>query len=257
MRPILLALLIVVSPVAAFAAGGLDAGGGDRAGGTIHVQDTFGLPFAGTSAGTGVSVQTGLLYGIGIPTPVLLTALQLTVEADGVSISWQVPEDERVAFFRLERARVAGGVPSDYAPVGPSFDGPGPHRYLDAGVEAGATYRYRLRARLRDGGEETLGPWTVTLDRASLPTTPRVLAASPNPFRDAFVLTFALPVEAPVRWRLFDIQGAVVAGGDLGRTPAGTHAVAVTPPAATARGIYFLEVRAGEVRDVQKVVRLP
>jgi hypothetical protein len=257
MRPILLALLLVVIPATAPAAGGLDAGGGERAGDAIHVQDTFGLPFAGTSSGAGIVVQSGLLYGLGTPTPVLLASLQLTVEADGVAIAWQAPADQGVAFFRVERARVAGGAATDYVQVGPDFEGSGPHRYLDRDVQSGATYRYRLGARLRNGGTEILGPWTVTLDRTALPTTPRVLPISPNPFRDAFVLTFALPAETPVRWRLFDIRGAEVAEGDLGRAAAGTHAVAVTPPAATARGIYFLEVRAGEDRDVQKVVRLP
>jgi len=257
MRAILVALLLAAVPGTALAAGGLDAGGGERAAGSIRVQDTFGLPFAGASAGTGIMAQTGLLYGLGIPTPVLLASLQLTVADGGVALAWAAPSDQGVAFFLIERAALHAGVPAGYVPVGPHFDGPGPHRYLDTGVEAGATYRYRLRARLRDGSTEILGPWTVTLDRNALPTTPRVLPASPNPFRDAFVLTVSLPAEAPVRWRLFDLRGAEIAEGDLGRADAGTHALAVTPPAATARGVYFLEVRAGAVRNVQKVVRLP
>ncbi len=258
MRRLLPVLILITAMTLPAGAGELDSGGGTRTDGQITVHDALGAPLAGFSQATGVRAASGSQFGYGFPTPVMLTALEIGALAEGVSLRWAGSDDRGISLFRLQRAVGDGGAPDDerYEDLA-AFDGPGPHEYLDRDVTGGTAYRYRLQARLRTGAEETLGPWTVTAVGDARPVRTTVLAASPNPFREAFSLSYSLVEPAPVRWRILDVRGALVEEGDLGFRPAGTHTAALRPPARLPRGIYFLEVRAGSVRNVQKVVKLP
>ena len=250
----LIPVLLVLLCGPAWAAGGLDAGGGVREAGAVRVHDVLGAPIAGLSGAGATVLGSGLLYGVSVPTPVTLVSLEITAADGAVTITWSAPEDAGVMEFRLERAE---GPAADFAPIDARFLGPGPPRYRDTDATRGASLRYRLLALLRTGGEETLGPWPVTLDVVPGPVTLRVLPTRPNPFRGAFELAYALSREAGVTWRLYDVRGALVTAGDLGRKPAGTHAFSLRPPPELSHGLYFLEVQAGAQRDVQKVVMLP
>ncbi len=251
-------LMVLAGAGPAAAGGGLDAGGGVRTDGLILVRDALGMPLAGVSGADSVTVTSGLLFGVSFPTPVLLAALELSVTADGVTLTWRAGSDSGVLLYLLERAPEASdGSVGGYTEIAAPFEGPGPHTWLDRDAVPGNRYRYRLRARLRDGSEEVLGPWPASVPASAVPAQARILAASPNPFRDAFVISFALPRDLPVRWRLLDVRGALVSEGDLGIESAGIHATAVRPPEAAARGVYFLQVEAGGLRTVQKVVKLP
>ncbi len=257
MRHTLLVLLIACV-ASAPASAGLDSGGGTRSGGGIQVQDALGLWVAGVATGDGVRMSTGLVFGIGIPVPVDLLAFHIGATPGGVSVTWTAPEDAGVAVFTLERAP---GNPTDpdlvFASVAPLFHGGGPHSHTDIDLVPGATFSYRLVARLRSGDTEILGPWRVTHPQPDVALVARVLPARPNPFRGALTLAFELAEPVPVRWRLMDIQGALIAETDLGHHDRGAHAVSIRVPEDAARGIYFLEVVAGDQRNVQKVVRLP
>ncbi len=255
MRNLIPTLFLLLLPGTVLAGGGLDSGGGVRTNGQVTVVDVLGLPVSGTAAGGGITASNGLLYSLSRPTPVALSALEVAVGEDGVTLSWRAPAEAGVARFTVERADGVSGA-GGFARLGPGFNGPGPHRYVDGTVVAGAGYRYRLRALLRSGDEEFLGPWPVEVEEAAVPAVERIRPAFPNPFRDAFVLSVSLPREEPVRWRLLDVRGAVVAASDLGPRPAGTISAAVRAPAEAPGGVYFLEVQVGARREVQKVVRL-
>jgi hypothetical protein len=252
--PVLIFLVVVTAPAWG---GGLDSGGGLRGNGQVTAHDALGVALAGSGQATGIRATAGTLFGPDFPTPVMLTALQIGVVADGVALAWEGNDDLGIVWFRLERADAEpGAVDVLYRELGLPFAGPGPHGYLDRDVVGGQTYRYRLRARVRTGEEEVLGPWTVTAAGQANPARIAILPANPNPFRDSFSLSFTLPEPTPVSWRLLDVRGALVESGDLGPRPAGSHTAAMRPPAGLPRGIYFLEVRAGSVREVQKVVKL-
>jgi hypothetical protein len=210
---------------------------------------------SGLSGAGATVVGSGLLYGVSIPTPVTLVSLQITADAGAVTLAWSAQDDAGIVEFRIERAD--GAESAAFIPLEARFAGPGPHTYRDAGVTPGASYRYRLIAWLRTGEQETMGPWPVSLDALPVSAVLRVLPARPNPFRGAFELAFALPRDAGVAWRLYDVRGALVTSKDLGAKPAGVHAVTVRAPDGLAHGLYFLEVQAGAQRDVQKVVMLP
>jgi len=252
-----LAVLVLVPMIVE--ADGLNSGGGVRGNGEVRVLDAIGMPVAGTGAAGSVRAHAGIIYGISARTPVALTELSVAVVDGGVELAWTASEDAGVAWFRLDRAEVSGLDPGAavHEPIGPSFPGPGPHRFRDAEVRAGTRYSYLLRARLRTGETEENGPWTVDVPFRGVSVVTRVLPVRPNPFQDAFTLAFELEGESPVRWRLLDLRGALVARGELGLRPAGSHAAAVRTPPGLARGIYFLWIEAGETREVQKLVRLP
>lgn len=244
-------LLVILLLIPNLAAAQIDSGGGSRSGNGVRVRDSLGQPAAGFTSSATVRAATGVLFGISIPTPVDLLAFHMVAGPHGVELRWTASEDDGVAWFTVERA----GTGDAFTAVGSVYQGPGPHHFVDPDPPAAIT-RYRLEARLRDGSVEYLGPWEISVDlQTAVPAL--VFHARPNPFRDRMTLSLALREASPVMWRLLDLQGRWVAEGDLGLQSPGTHAIAFRPPASLANGVYFLEVEAGSLRDVQKVMKLP
>ena len=244
-------------PSAAVRGGTLNGGGGNRATGDIFVLDALGMPLVGGSASDTIRVATGVSWGLSFATPVRLLFFDLSATEDAVRLSWRGPDDGSVALFRVERA--VGRLPvasSAFQVVGPPFAGTGLHCFVDHGLRAGGSYGYRLRARLRTGGDELLGPWTVTLPDGAVPG-PRVSPAHPNPFRRAFAFSWRMERSGPVSWRLLDLRGAKVLEGRIVPAGPGLRSTRVAPPPDLPPGVYFLEVRTPDRHRVQKVVKLP
>jgi hypothetical protein len=85
--------------------------------------------------------------------------------------------------------------------------------------------------------------------------TPFVLRASPNPFRGRTTVSFSLPVEGPVRLRVFDVRGRSVATIVDARLAAGPH-VREWIPRRLPAGVYHVELSDGGRRESRKVVRI-
>jgi hypothetical protein len=206
-----------------------------------------------------VQVISGLIPGLPAATPVDLTSFSLYLTDEGVVIRWEGNSERRLFGFRLSRADDAAGPPgdADYRQLDQTFPIWGPHKYVDTDVQPGRTYYYRLEAIWADGGREVYGPWTIEIDAAPRGFAHRILPVEPNPFREAFVVRFALAEETTVGWSLHDVRGRLVSSGVYGRLPAGYHAYAVRPRARLSAGIYFLNIQAGPASEVQKLVSLP
>ncbi len=94
-------------------------------------------------------------------------------------------------------------------------------------------------------GGDTSDPVLAVGDGTPLPAAFALSVVAPSPSRSGAAFAVSLPRAADVRWRLVDVAGREVAGGDLGRRDAGTHAIAIAPDARRAPGLYFVRVTAG------------
>jgi len=94
-----------------------------------------------------------------------------------------------------------------------------------------------------------------------LPATPELQAALPNPVQGNGLIRFALPQAGTVELRLFDVAGRQVRMLASGVYAAGTHDVRWAPrePGGdpVAPGVYFVNLRAGNVSRTQRVLVVP
>lgn len=91
------------------------------------------------------------------------------------------------------------------------------------------------------------------------PATVLELSGFPNPFRESTTLSYALPHEAQVDLRIYDVAGRIVTTLVSGSKPAGRHTVewrgVDREGEDVAPGIYFCELTAGADRVTKKIVR--
>ena len=240
--------------------GSLDSGGGTRGAGAISVRDALGLAAVGTASADEVVHHSGIVPGLPAATPIVLYRFALAHDADGIRLTWEANSDLRILGFWVERADDRDGEPGpeDYERrEAPRFLGPGPHEFVDATVEPGATYYYRLKAAFGIDEIEILGPWSIRVESIPASFRPVIFPASPNPFREATVLRLSLAEPTTVVWNMVDVRGRRVGGGVFGDLAPGYHAVALNPRRRLAAGIYFLRIVAGSMSEVQKLVSLP
>jgi hypothetical protein len=109
-------------------------------------------------------------------------------------------------------------------------------------------------------GTFTIGEAVIGLD-PTIPLRFALLPAAPNPFLGSTKVRFDLPEAAPVKFRLFAIDGSLVrtlANGEL--YPAGRHELAWDGRndrgQRTGAGVYFMKIVAGDNQAVRKIVRV-
>ena len=111
----------------------------------------------------------------------------------------------------------------------------------DGNLDAGEWYAFPLSTTAVPGRDE--------------PRQARLLPATPNPFGSSALLSYELPVEAPVTVRVLDVRGREVRTLANGREAAGLHVLRFTAGGLPA-GVYFVHLRAGAISQSQRVVLL-
>ena len=95
---------------------------------------------------------------------------------------------------------------------------------------------------------------------AERPLAFRAYRIAPNPFASVTTVSFDLPAPRHVTVRIFDLGGHLVRVLLDDERPAGRHRVlwnAADPSRRQARpGVYFVNIRAGDSRDTQRIVLL-
>lgn len=92
-------------------------------------------------------------------------------------------------------------------------------------------------------------------DNRVLPDRFAVESVYPNPFNAAVVLRYSLPTTSDVRLVVYNLLGREVARRAVHAAPAGRHEIALDATR-WASGLYFLEWKAGDAREVRKAVLL-
>jgi len=140
-------------------------------------------------------------------TPVALSDfIAASATAGGVELRWHVEGGAFTRFDVLRSKMHPEETPLELRNPGQPVPGAGPWVFVDADVEMGAIYAYRLVGHLPGGESVAAGPIVVTID------SPRRsdLVVWPNPVRDQAALRFDLPQAGRVRVRIFDVAGRQV-----------------------------------------------
>ncbi len=128
-----------------------------------------------------------------------------------IKLVWQVTASDstQIVGFNLYRAGASKAHKKDWARLNSSpISGNNPYQFVDAAVQAGQSYHYRLSALTTDGKEEMLG---TTQGEAS--TTPAVFALTavyPNPASSLLTCRLTMPQAGSVSLGLYDISGRLV-----------------------------------------------
>jgi hypothetical protein len=152
-----------------------------------------------------------------------------------------VPEDEILGM--PEGAAEGCWTKLNEAPI----TGRNPYSFVDAGVEPGVFYEYKLEAVLEEG-PEMLG---ATAGVVAAARAFALHAARPNPSYGSAVIAFELTERADVELTVFDIAGRKVATLAAGWLPPGAHEREVS---ALAPGVYVYHLAAGEWSAAKKMV---
>jgi hypothetical protein len=182
------------------------------------------------------------------PTPTLISLVSADARFDRVSLVALAsgPSGTRVTIERtrgIDPWREIAWVASDAA---------GRVRWDDTGVEAGATYRYRLG--VMDGGAMTFAPEIEVV----VPTRPvlalRVTGA--QPLSGPVEVELVLEASSSARLEMVDAHGRRVAEREVGSLGPGRHLLSLTAARDLAPGVYWLRLRQGEQARTARAVVL-
>jgi hypothetical protein len=177
-------------------------------------------------------------FDLGSRVPVHLLSFTAERRGSGALLRWTLAEDAGPAGFEVfregaggERVPVANGVPS----------GPGSYEAWDPSPTRTET-AYWLLESTRTGETAWHGPTILPAGKA-LPPVMVLEQNAPNPVRASTVLRFSLTAPGPVRLRVYDLAGRVVAMPFDGAAGAGPHELTWNATddlgRPVARGIYF------------------
>lgn len=159
-------------------------------------------------------------------------AIETRAVEEGVMISWTADDPASIVGARVLREDESGYTALHEAPLTGG-------RFLDADVEPGRTYNYKVTITETDGRSTTFGPVSGT-------AAPRALAnelgqSFPNPAVGAVTVPFELAETSRVSLRVYDIAGRRVATLVEGELASGRHEV-VWETAGVESGVYLVRL---------------
>jgi hypothetical protein len=188
------------------------------------------------------------------PLPVELSAFTGVATPTGVRLQWTTQSEQNNAGFEVRR-KTAG---EDFVTIAsyrfdPSLRGKGTtsstttYSFVDATVEAGKTYTYRLRSVDYDG---TIHDYAQTVSvEVREPVQARVYEYAleqnyPNPFNPTTTIRYSLKETGKVSLRVYDVMGREVKVLVDGVQGAGEYSV-VMDATGLSSGVYVYQLRAG------------
>jgi len=200
----------------------------------------------------------GLLDGIHAwQEPADLAFVTWDADREYVFLLWYLLPVDGPQGARLER-RVSGE--GDFEPICADLvmpDDDGRYRYIDANVEPGAVYDYRLVVTESWGGTTFHGPWTIEIPVH--PSGDRLGRPFPNPTRGAATFSYSLADEH--RWArigVYSAGGRLVRRLESGPVRRGTHEGTWDgldeSGAEVASGVYFIRADFGGPALERKLV---
>jgi hypothetical protein len=144
-----------------------------------------------------------------VPVAAVSAALTAGEQADGVLLSWDVKNVDRIDDLRVVRAGTEIHVARDVAPRG---------NWLDVRAMAGVSYEYVIVATVNGSQVESN---SVEAMRSVSRMVTALTEAAPNPFNPATEIRFTLASEGRAKLQIHDVAGRLVQSFDLGTLPAG------------------------------------
>ena len=197
------------------------------------------------------------------PLPVELSAFTGVATPTGVRLQWTTQSEQNNAGFEVRR-KTAG---EDFVTIAsyrfdPSLRGKGTtntsttYTFLDANVEVGKTYTYRLRSVDFDG---TIHDYAQTVSvEVREPVQARVYEYAleqnyPNPFNPTTTIRYSLKETGKVSVRVYDVMGREVKVLVDGVQGAGEYSV-VMDATGLSSGVYVYQLRAGGLLLTRKMM---
>lgn len=214
---------------------------------TYRYDDKGGLIFSSPLA---------LEFGI-IPSalPVELTSFTISVKDDAVKLNWETATEVNNYGFEIERK--VGGTQSSvsqYQKIGfvngnGNSNSPKNYSFVDNNVLSGK-YSYRLKQIDNDGKFEYSNAVEIDL---GTPQEYTLKQNYPNPFNPSTVISFSVPVTAPVTLKIYDVLGNEVATLVNEQKPSGVHEIEFNAAELTS-GIYFYQLKSGAFTQSKKML---
>jgi len=195
-------------------------------------------------------------------TAVELSVFEATPLPRSILITWSTAFELDHLGFNVHRSTRAEG---DYLRVNAErIEPPGPYCFLDADVQPGMTYYYRLEAEDRAGGAQFFGPLAArTEGTPSVGLRNRLWPSHPNPFRagdESAEILFTLAQRTRAILRVFDATGRQVRLLRDSVLEAGEHTAAWDgrndQGEAVASGVYLYRLEASDFSETRPLVRL-
>ena len=154
---------------------------------------------------------------VGTQVPTLLTTLEATPSTDGtVRITWRVAPALAEASFRLTAATASSSWTVPWSVV----DGGFVARDASPALGGASSVRYALEYSLDGVAWNACGETTAAL---SPPAAAALVAAAPNPFNPATVVTYVIDRPQAASLQVYDLAGRRLAVVASGRHEAGRH----------------------------------
>lgn len=209
----------------------------------VEALDPAGNPGVDTSD-QGFSISS-------VPVPTRIVLFRASPSPEGVLVEWELANPAEFRSLRLERAPLAEGPWN--AVSAPERQERARHTVLDAAAPVDAPSWYRLAGEERGGASYASAPIPVS---GNTPITAVALAPlAPNPFTGRTAIAFELPVRAPVRLALVDVQGRVAAVLVDGVRESGRY-TAVIDATDLRAGVYYVRLETPGARVARRAVVL-
>lgn len=200
------------------------------------------------------------------PLPVELIAFTALATPNGVQLTWSTASERNNAGFEVRRSEPNSAFQTiaSYRFL-PELVGQGTtshlahYAFLDAAVEAGKTYLYRLRSVDFDAtvhDYKLLVMVQVPELRRTQPSEYQLMQNYPNPFNPTTVIQYALPEASWISLKVYDMLGREVVTLVNQWQAAGTYQVALDARQLAASGLYVCQMRAGSFTKVIKMMLL-
>jgi hypothetical protein len=193
-------------------------------------------------------------YSVDNLAPFTPQALRVVAASGNVTLHWRPNVEPDLQGYLVYRSASAAALPDTATPFAIVTD----TNAIDMHPAAGTWY-YAVRARDVHGNRSTPSPLLPAVvtgvgDQASVVPTEFSLSQNyPNPFNPTTELRFAVPQDAQVVLRVYDVMGREVAELVNGNMPAGFHAV-TWDATGVASGLYVYRMTAGNFTQTRKMV---
>lgn len=194
------------------------------------------------------------------PLPVELTSFFAAREGQFVRLNWKTATElnnygfgiERTKFIRGEARAADEWKEIGFIPGSGNSSSPKYYQFTDDDLPAFDTLFYRLKQIDVDGTFEYSGIVRIYSDLI-IPADTKLFPNYPNPFNPATRIKFSIGREAKVTLRIYDQLGRMAAELINERKLPGEYET-ILDGSALASGVYFYELRAGQFREVRKLM---
>ena len=167
-------------------------------------------------------------------------------------LTWATAHEYKHAGFNLYREELGDADQGRVKVNGELIVGKSPYRYVDAAVEAGASYKYYLEDVDLNGKGTLHGPARVDLG-AGIKASFALAQNTPNPARTTTVFAFSVPAACGATVTIYDLAGRKVATPFAGVAKAGENEV-VVDVSSLAPGVYTYRLEAGGAAAAKRMV---